>query len=172
MLCSLKLSSSIADWSFDSRSFFRELSPSSSSLMPREEALSPSCSLTGRSLSLLFPLMLEMVLFGEETPASSSTSAAVGGILFTSIPFRNDLVSTLNASAMFRSACNSSVQNLFSDLTIRAQLIDHSRCNRMVYQNNRSVKNDSRSIHLTVNYKIALLILYISKRDNCMHVNT
>ncbi|KAF5774990.1 hypothetical protein HanXRQr2_Chr13g0607021 [Helianthus annuus] len=54
--------------------------------------------------------MLDMVLFGEETPTSSSASAVVAGIRFTSIPFRNDLVSTLNASALCRSACNNSVQ--------------------------------------------------------------
>ncbi|KAI3739240.1 hypothetical protein L2E82_29639 [Cichorium intybus] len=45
------------DGSFDSRSFFRELQLSSSSLMPREEAFSSLCPLTRRSLTLLSPLM-------------------------------------------------------------------------------------------------------------------
>jgi len=93
VLCSLKLSSRIAAWSLDSLSFFLEVSPSSSSLIPWEEALSISCSSPLiPSLSLLFPLILDIVLFGDETPASSSQSA-VDGNLFTSIPRRNDLVS-------------------------------------------------------------------------------
>lgn len=77
-------------------SFFLEFSPpSSSSLKPREESLSTSISspapaVVVESLSpeLLFPLSVETVLFGDETPTSSSSPPAAG--LFTSIPRRND----------------------------------------------------------------------------------
>lgn len=101
MLCSLKLSSRIADWSLESLSFFLEVSASSSSLIPREQALSMSCSSPLGSLSLRFPLTHETVLFGDETPASSSASTAEGN-RFTSIPRRNDRVSPLHVSE-FRS---------------------------------------------------------------------
>ena len=104
VLCSLKLSSSIADWSLESLSFFLAVSASSSSLIPREQALSMSCSSPfGSSLSLRFPLTLETVLFGDETPVSSSVSTAEGN-RFTSIPRRNDRVSPLHVSE-FRSGC-------------------------------------------------------------------
>uniref|UniRef100_A0A7C9AKS7 Uncharacterized protein n=1 Tax=Opuntia streptacantha TaxID=393608 RepID=A0A7C9AKS7_OPUST len=81
----------MADCSLVSRSFFLEFSPaSSSSLRPREDALSTSLSspAPADSLSpeLRFPLTVETVLFGDDTPASSS-SAPAG--LFTSIPFKN-----------------------------------------------------------------------------------
>lgn len=95
MLCSLKLSSRMADWSFVNRSFFLEFSPpSSSSLKPREEALSTSISspapavlVESLSAELLLPLNVETVLFGDETATSSSSPPA--GLL-TSIPRRND----------------------------------------------------------------------------------
>lgn len=103
VLCSLKVSSRTRACSFDNRSFFLDPSPftpSSSSLPPprEQEALSASFSspplAAARSLSLLlFPLTLETVLFGDETPAtSSSKSTAVtdDGALFTSKPLRKD----------------------------------------------------------------------------------
>ena len=102
VLCSLKLSSRMADWSLESLSFFLEVSPSSSSLIPREQALSISFSSPLASLSLRFPLTLETVLFGDETPVSSSQSAVIGN-LFTSIPRRKVRVSTRYDSE-FRSA--------------------------------------------------------------------
>jgi hypothetical protein len=98
VLCSLKLSSRIADWSLERRSFFLEVSASSSSLIPREEALSVSWSSPLASLSLRLPLTLDIVLFGEDTPTSSSQSP-VEGSRFTSMPRRKDRVSE------FRSAC-------------------------------------------------------------------
>lgn len=95
VLCSLKLSSSTADWSFDKRNFLRDPSPpSSSSLIPPEPALSnmPSSPVPW-SLSFLFPLELEFVLLGEEgTPActsSSLSSLSVTGARFMSIPRRD-----------------------------------------------------------------------------------
>lgn len=82
VLCCLKVSSRIADWFLESLSFFLAVSASSSSLIfPPEHALSTS------SLSLRFPLTLETVLFGDETPVSSSSqSITVDGNRFTSIP--------------------------------------------------------------------------------------
>ena len=103
VLCSLKLSSRIADWSLESLSFFREVSPSSSSLIPLEQDLSMSCSSPLGSLSLRLPLTLDTVLFGDETPASSSQSTPEGN-RFTSIPRRNDRPSPLHVSES-RSAC-------------------------------------------------------------------
>lgn len=107
VLCSLKVSSSNSDCSFDNLSFFLDDSPSpphpppsSSSLPPREhEALSTaSFSSPFPSLSLRFPLILDTVLFGDETPFSSSnTAAADGRSEFPSIPRRNDLVSLLRS---------------------------------------------------------------------------
>ncbi|PNX58739.1 hypothetical protein L195_g051064 [Trifolium pratense] len=109
VLCSLKVSSSNIDCSFDNLSFFLEESPSppqpppsSSSLPPprEHEALSTaSFSSPLPSLSLLFPLILDTVLFGEETPFSSSNAAAGadGCGEFASIPRRNDLVSVLRS---------------------------------------------------------------------------
>lgn len=98
VLCSLKVSSRTADWSLDSLSFFRQASPpysSSSSEVPREEDRSKAMSRSSPapevpSLSvLLLPLtVLEIVLFGDETPVSSSKSTVVGK-LFTSIFLRN-----------------------------------------------------------------------------------
>ena len=101
VLCSLKLSSRMADWSLESLSFFLEVSPSSSSLIPREHALSISCS----SLSLRFKLTLDTVLLGDDAPASSSHSSTADGNRFTSIPRRNDRASPLHVSDEFRSAC-------------------------------------------------------------------
>lgn len=104
MLCSLKLSSRIIDWSLESLSFFLEVSASSSSLMmPLEQALSVSFSSPLVSLSLRFPLTLETVLFGDETPASSSQSTTEGK-RFTSIPRRNDPASP--ACKTHRLACS------------------------------------------------------------------
>jgi hypothetical protein len=103
VLCSLKVSSSTRDCSLDSRSFFRHASPPppSSSSLPREhEALSASFSSPFASLSLLFPLKLETVLFGEETPFSSSQSA-IDGSRFTSTPPSNGLVSGFRSANVF-----------------------------------------------------------------------
>jgi hypothetical protein len=50
------------------------------------------------SLSLLFPVELETVLLGEDTPASSSPYSAVDGGLFTSIPRMKVLVSFCDES--------------------------------------------------------------------------
>lgn len=56
------------------------------------------------SLSLLFPVELETVLLGEDTPASSSPYSAVDGGLFTSIPRMKVLVSFCDESE-FGTAC-------------------------------------------------------------------
>lgn len=100
VLCSLKLSSRMADWSLESRSFFLEVSPSSSSLMPLEPSLSMSRSSPLASLSLRFPLTLDTVLFGDDT----SSQSAVDGSRFTSMPRRNDRAPARHVSE-FRSAC-------------------------------------------------------------------
>ena len=83
----------------ESLSFFLELSPSSSSLIPLEP-----CGSVSSSLSLLFPVELETVLLGEDTPASSSPYSAVDGGLFTSIPRMKVLVSFCDESE-FGTAC-------------------------------------------------------------------
>lgn len=101
VLCSLNVSSSTMACSFESLSFFLEVSPPapSSSSLPREhEVLSASMSSPFSSLSLRFPLILDIVLFGDETPFSSSQFTTVDGAKFTSIPRRNDLVSELGSA--------------------------------------------------------------------------
>lgn len=107
----------MAACSLDSLSFFlAAASPPSSS---RElDGLSASLS----SLSLLFPLILDTVLFGDETMASSSQSAVAVAVtvagLFTSIPRRKDLG---GSPALFLSAdddegWNASARNKDEDL--------------------------------------------------------
>ena len=99
VLCSLKVSSRIADCSFDNRSFFLTVSPvppASSSELSISFSFSFSSSLV--SLSFLFPLMLDIVLFGDDTPTSSQS--AIVGARFTSMPLRYALVS---AKQTFRS---------------------------------------------------------------------
>lgn len=91
----------MADWSLESLSFFLEVSPSSSSLMPREPSLSRSRSSPLASLSLRFPLTLDTVLFGDDT----SSQSPVDGSLFTSMPRRKDRAATRHVSE-FRSACS------------------------------------------------------------------
>lgn len=115
VLCSLKVSSNNIDCSFDNLSFFLDESPSppqpppsSSSLPPpreHEPLSTASFSSPFPSLSLLFPLMLDTVLFGDETPFSSSNAAAVAAVdgsgVLPSIPRRNDLVSVLRSVTWF-----------------------------------------------------------------------
>ena len=94
VLCSLKLSSSKADCSLESRSFLRTAPPSSSSLPPRELmsqiiVLSRSNSWGPRLFSADLSRFIPMLL-GEDTTASSSQSE-LEGIWFMSIP-RGELV--------------------------------------------------------------------------------
>lgn len=111
VLCSLNVSSSTKACSLDNLSFFLDASasaspphapPSSSSLPPPPRELDVlSFSSPFPSLSLRFPLMLDIVLFGEDTPFSSSNAARAaeggGGGKFTSIPRKNDRISELRS---------------------------------------------------------------------------